>query len=35
MNIGQILECHMGWAAKQLVVTIATRFLMGLRRGYI
>jgi DNA-directed RNA polymerase subunit beta len=24
MNIGQILECHMGWAAKQLGVTIAT-----------
>ena len=24
MNIGQILECHMGWAAKQLGIKIAT-----------
>lgn len=24
MNIGQILECHMGWAARQLGVKIAT-----------
>jgi len=24
MNIGQILECHMGWAAKELGVNIAT-----------
>ena len=29
MNIGQILECHLGWAAKALGITIATPIFNG------
>ena len=32
MNIGQILECHMGWVAKELGFKLLRRFLMALPR---
>ncbi len=35
MNIGQILETHLGWAAKELGYTIATPALDGVSEDYI